>query len=257
MNEENLNNEQENRHNYSYFAPPRQESDKTTKWKIDPEDVISEITHYLKGDFFDKNEQSWKPLGAVYEFFIKSTPEIHQELIKADNNGLLRFETVFVDKNIDEGQYTLTDIQSFNELISFLETNKIIYRFEKKEPHRMINDTGLRVITTRLRTYLNKNVILSNLSDEMILKMALENALETSKLIFMAHDKYGIKKENFSTVLRILDTNVYTALMRAKFGFFVNHLSTTQRYIEQSNVTSENISKEQKKTMPNLFNWRR
>ncbi|GAG25571.1 unnamed protein product, partial [marine sediment metagenome] len=133
---------------------------------------------------------------------------------------------------------------------------KIDYTLTRTEPQRMVNEAGLRVITTILRGYLNKNIILSNLDSNMINKVAMDNTLDIIRFIYMTYDKYEIKKENFSVIVNLIDNNVYSALLRAKDGFFVNHLSTTQRYIEQSSVTTQDKIKEKKKLLPNLFgNW--
>ena len=45
----------------AYPLPRKQDSDKTVRWKIDAEDVIKEIVHYLKGDKWDDYTQKWLP----------------------------------------------------------------------------------------------------------------------------------------------------------------------------------------------------
>ena len=45
---------------FDYPLPRKEQSDKTTRWKVDPEDVIDYIMHLLRGDVFDPNELEWK-----------------------------------------------------------------------------------------------------------------------------------------------------------------------------------------------------
>lgn len=170
--------------------PPlrKQENDKTIRWKIDPDDVIQEIAHFLRGDTFNDNTGEW-------------------------------------DEN------------------------------KSKKNHRLCNDEGIRTFTTYLRAYLNKNIILSNYDQKMINKVAMENALNVIKLIYTSYDKFDIDKRNFDMILSMIDNNVYATLLRAKEGFFVNHLSTTQRYIEQSSIQTHDKANEKKKIIPNIFGW--
>ena len=253
---------------YAFPLPRKQESDKTIRWKIDPEDVIKEIIHYLRGDYFDDEDLTWKPQGFIYYFKVQAPVWIHQNIVNLEAEGHLRFDTSFYSDKTLTGSYSISEITSFNLLISFFDQSKkqlkkeksketITYSIKKSEPQRMVNEIGLRVISTRLRSYLNKNVILSNFDNEMIKRMALENSIDIIKLLYMSYDKFAIEKSNLTNVLRIIDINVYASLLRAKEGFFVDHLSTTQRYIEQSNINTENKSKDKKKILPNLFgNWK-
>ena len=165
----------------------QQDDGKTTRWKIDPEDVIDEIEHYLRGDNWDSLTGTWR-------------------------------------KN-------------------------------KNDKLRLVNEEGISVITTHLRGVLNKNIILSNFDNEMILQIAKQNAHNVKDIIFTSYDKYEIKKENFSMILQLIDGNVYGALLRAKGGFFVNHLSTTQRYIEQNTLSMNNGEQKKKGILPNVFGW--
>jgi len=48
--------------NEEYYPMPQHrqdDSNRTTKWKVDPEDVISEIGHNLRGDVFNEYDQEW------------------------------------------------------------------------------------------------------------------------------------------------------------------------------------------------------
>ena len=166
--------------------PPFQRQDDSASliWKVDPEDVIDEIIHYLRGDFWDNDNRKW-----------------------------------------------------------------II---NKDKERRLCNDIGIAAIEATLRGCLNKNLILTNLDQDMINKMALENALNFIRLLYTSWERFDIKRENLTLILQIIDTNVYATLRRSKEGFFVNHLSTTQRYIEQSNITNQETG-EKKRFLPNIF----
>ncbi len=170
------------------FPLPRkaEESDRHNRWKIDPDDVIKEAIHQLRGDQWDEYDCKW-----------------------------------IEDKN-----------------------------------SRLVNELGLKVISAKLRAVLNKNIILSNFEREMINRIAMQSAINMAKLIYMQYDKFEIERENFDTVFEIVDNNIYAALLRGKDGFFVNHLSTTQRYIEQSNITMQSRGDKRKSFVPSIFgNW--
>ena len=81
----------------------------------------------------------------------------------------------------------------------------------------------------------------------------MENGLSVVRFIYMTYDKYNIKKENFDVIVNLIDNNVYATLLRAKEGFFVEHLSTTQRFIQQSNISTTERDNSPKKLMPNVF----
>ena len=90
----------------------------------------------------------------------------------------------------------------------------------------------------------------------MIKKIALNNAYNIINILYTSWDIFDIKKQNLSIILQLIDNNVYAALLRAKDGRTLDHLSTTQRYIEQSNVTMENKEKKKMNFVPSLFgNW--
>jgi hypothetical protein len=178
-------------HEEQYYPMPQHrqdDSNRTTKWKVDPEDVISEIGHNLRGDVFNEYDQEW---------------------------------------TVNDG------------------TNP-----------KLCNEKGTKAFTAYLRSFLNKNVILSNYrDDEIIRKIAMEAALTVNDLIYTRYDAFEIDKEDCRSILLMIDNNIYATLLRAKDGFFTNHLSTTQRYIEQSNVTTQD-RETKKKFMGNPFNWK-
>lgn len=170
------------------FAQPQ--DTETIKWKVDPEEVIDEIVHYLRGD-------SWNNI-----------------------------------------------------------TNEWIYNQDKDR--QLCNDKGLNVFSTHLRGVLNKNIILSNFSEDDIKILAKENAENIAKLIFMCCEEFGIKKQNFDVILQLIDNNVFSSLLRAKNGFFVHHLSTTQRHIEQQTSFISESEKKQPGALATVFGgWKK
>tara|TARA_R100000789_G_scaffold58051_1_gene56053 strand:+ start:295 stop:858 length:564 start_codon:yes stop_codon:yes gene_type:complete len=165
----------------------RRENEQTTRWKVEPEDVIRDIAHMLNGDVYDGYNDMW--------------------IINTEKANML------------------------------------------------CNEFGNRTFITYLRSFLNKNLILSNIDNEMINKIALKAADNTADLIYTSYDTFDINKVNAAIIHSMIDDNVYATLRRAKDGFFTDHLSTTQRYIEQSNVTTEQRQKSKGK-LPSVFgNW--
>lgn len=259
---------------YNLPMPRRQDNtDKNVRWKIDTEDLIKEIAHYLRGDVYDDNDLEWKSQGYVYHIKANIPSWVNSKLLEAESQGLVRFDIAVYDRSNMIGIYNLYDINSYTNIIAILEEciniiknttysneslkENITYEIEKTEPQRLVNETGIRVVMTNMRGYLNKNIKLSNLDNDMIGKMAMENALDIVKLLYMSHDKFGISKQNLSTIVRIIDVNVYSMLLSAKDGFFVHHLSTTERHIEHENLTMQNRSMEKKRGwFPKIFgNW--
>lgn len=248
--------------------PRQQDNEQTIKWKIDPEDVIQEIIHYLRGDTWDDNNNEWSNQGYIFKITIHCPPWFHLNLFNAEVEQKIKFDKSEYNNDSEIGNYIISDNVSYEKIIKYInevnldlkqrkQRKKIKFESKKLEPQRLINENGLRVISTNLRGYLNKNIILSNLDNEMIKRIALENAKQIILLIFTTYDKYDIKRENFSTILRIIDVNIYSALLRAKDGFFVNHLSTTHRYIESNTLTQQEKKKERNSIVPNIFgSWR-
>ena len=279
--------EQEQIPRFEYPVNRRDDSYKTIKWKIDPEEVINDLAHYLRGDVFDEINLAWKSQGFIYNFRIIAPIWVHEEIISLEENKVIKYDIASYNKQTKEGYYSFRDyeqevsvenqeenifINSFSIFINNLrkcqeiinntryaevaEKENIEYSFEKNEPQRLLNEIGIRMINTRLRGYLNKNIRLSNISEEMIRKIALENSISMVKLLFTSYDKFNIKKENLSTILDVIDVNVYAILTSAQDGMFIHHLSTTERHIEHENVTFQNKPLEKKKWLPSIFgNW--
>ena len=164
--------------------PGFRQDDQTTRYKIDSEDTINEISHLLNGDTWNNSEEKW-------------------------------------DINKDKSR-------------------------------RLCNALGNKTLTTYLRAFLNKNLVLTNLDHEIILKIAMEAADKIADLIYTSYDIFEIKKENAAIIHSMIDNNCFATLRRSKDGFFTDHLSTTQRYIEQSNISTQEKSK---KPSLSIFGW--
>src|SRR3990167_772986 len=124
---------------FDYPVPRREMSDKTVRWKIDPEDVINEIIHHLRGDVFDETELEWKPQGYIYHFKVIAPVWVHEKIMELEGEGFIKFDIAKYDRNNLNGYYSVYDfrkeikeneqvrviiVNSCNNLINLLEQCK-------------------------------------------------------------------------------------------------------------------------------------
>lgn len=105
--------------------------------------------------------------------------------------------------------------------------------WEKKEA-RLVNDEGIKTFMTIVSSKLNRNTFLSNLSEDDVLRIAMETRQNVGNLIFLNYGKFEIDKCNFDTVIQAIDHPVICALRRAQG-------EGERRFLGKTQSTSERI----------------
>lgn len=113
-------------------------------------------------------------------------------------------------------------------------------KFVNVPSHRMMNDMGVRAVISIVRSKLNKNIILSNLTAEDVRRLAKENRLNIINMIYLKYRDYDIEKHNFDTVVQMVDGLVYATLRRA-------YNEGERVYLGKTRSSVERITKEDKK----------
>lgn len=108
--------------------------------------------------------------------------------------------------NILKGGVIETQINENGE-----EEHQWVYRDE----YRMLTDSGIFAVKFMLEGMVNKNTMLSNLSDEMILSLIRTFSKELCINFFRNYKKYGLNKKNFRFNMEFIENFVYFCLQRA------------------------------------------
>ena len=86
--------------------------------------------------------------------------------------------------------------------------------FDKVKP--LMTDEGINSLMGILRSYLNKNTVLSNLHEETI-KIIMKDVNRTMRFFLVANFKgFKISTSNFTQVYHCVENHVYCFLLRAK-----------------------------------------
>jgi len=116
----------------------------------------------------------------------------------------------------------------------------------EKRYRQIINDVGLNEIMICITSHLNKNITLSNLSEDAVNRLAKETTADVINKLGMGFGKWGLDFGSLNTVVYLIDHNIYAMLQRAKNGTTLQFLQTTQRFTEHYNVQDTNKSQEKK-----------
>ena len=97
----------------------------------------------------------------------------------------------------------------------------------------LMTESGIKTIITLLRSRLNKVLVLSNLDDEQVMRIALETRLDIIQLLFTMGDEWKIRREFLSSIRAFIDHQVYTLLRRAYQDGERGKIYTAQQYVKQ------------------------
>ena len=87
------------------------------------------------------------------------------------------------------------------------------------EKARYLNEEGVMKVMTVVRAHVNKNVYLSEIDQLFINRKCAQIYANLYTLLAMNMDKYGVRSlTDINLITEIVDTAIYTALMRAKNG---------------------------------------
>jgi hypothetical protein len=108
----------------------------------------------------------------------------------------------------------------------------------------LMAEEGIKTIISLLRARLNKVLVLSNLPDDQVRRIALEVRWDIIDLLFMMYKEWQIRKEYLSAIVKFIDHEVYALLRRAFEDGERNKIYTTQQYVKHE--VSDTRDKENK-----------
>jgi hypothetical protein len=103
---------------------------------------------------------------------------------------------------------------------------------DKKYGERFMNDDAVNTIMSILRPHINKNVFLSNFTDEDIDQIMQKLHIKISMLIGVNTKEFGIKETNLHTIVEICTNPIFSAYKRAAHEGERNMFTRTQRGVE-------------------------
>jgi len=107
----------------------------------------------------------------------------------------------------------------------------------------MLPEEGIKAVVTELRARLNKVVVLSNLDDASVKRMAMDCRLGIARLLFMKCKDWKIDYSYLSLIVHFIDDQVYSLLMRARNDGEREKIYTTQQYVKQEIVDNRDQQK--------------
>jgi len=144
-----------------------------------------------------------------------------------------------------------------NDVIEFDKEGNRVWKPNPNPEEVPLNDYGVHLIMSKLTTYINRDVLLSNLDDKTINKTLLEFGKLLSELIYYQAKKMGMDTDRKiqlyeSLILQIVDL-VYVTWRRAYGG-------QERATIGKTTQVNENILSHpdaQQSSKPSIFNPRR
>ena len=116
----------------------------------------------------------------------------------------------------------------------------------------LMNEEGVRMVEVLAKPLLSKNLINSNLSEKMILKMLQKTCDDlVDNIAEYGINKYSMKYQNFSVVVRIFKNVVIPTPFRAMNGWNKKQDNLIQKRVEAFNESP--IGKQEKKSFWNMI----
>lgn len=149
-------------------------------------------------------------------------------------DDLTRFQLDLSQTKADISHWLNGDIPSEDP-----KTGKVTWEKNTDENLKVLNNFGIREVMRIINMYLTKDVILSNLKEEMINKMCSRIGEEINDLFFTKYDEIGLESgkgmKNYSSIVVTLSDIIYVTLMRAKDG--KERISVTEnRNVNQNEI---------------------
>src|SRR3990167_2602277 len=114
----------------------------------------------------------------------------------------------YYSEGINSAQWQLSATDIHAEIEHDLRGEVLIGSEWKKDPNDSpwLNDHGIKRVMSVIRTYVNRNTFLSDLSEEKIDKMSLHCALELNDVLTSNFRAYGIQIDEVAILkLKIMD----------------------------------------------------
>lgn len=95
----------------------------------------------------------------------------------------------------------------------------------------LLNDDGVKTVTSIIKSVVNRNLILSKFDDTDIREIRLELNIAMSTNLFFNHEPFKIKKSHLSIITNKVDKIIFAALKRAEEGGEREHLHKSEKVI--------------------------
>lgn len=108
-----------------------------------------------------------------------------------------------------------------------------------------MNEIGIFDMITILKSTIHKNFALTNLTKDDIFRICKSIRAEVVEKLYLNHRKYKINRSDLSSVVNLIDRNVYSLLTKSLNDGERRHISQTTHIskIESSNNNAENPNK--------------
>lgn len=98
----------------------------------------------------------------------------------------------------------------------------------------LLTEEGIRSVMFSVESILNQNSVLSNLTEEVIVKMVVSKGDEIIQKLIMKRIEFGIDKAELNSILNLVTDNCYNCLMRA--------LRNQERVFHKSTLSEQKVS---------------
>lgn len=173
-----------------------------------------------------------------------------QQPIYHDNmsNGLLQYQ---IDSNeiIEEIEHTLK-----GEVPKYDSKSGEMQWVKRKESKALINDRGISVLLTILKSRLSKIFILSDFDEENVYSMTTGIGETLIDELYFHWEEYEIPSTSAaSTILALVTDTVYATLRKGYLGKYLNFLKTAQRISEVQTFTEGQRQQPQQEKQGGFF----
>jgi len=108
-----------------------------------------------------------------------------------------------------------------------IETDNENHRIYAKRGKELMNEEGVRWVTTLLGQYVTIDKISTNLSEDEVKMIASEMRLDMVQKFFMCWKDFDIKKSDLTTVIDIVDHFVFTNLTSSRNATLLEFIKPT------------------------------
>lgn len=183
---------------------------------------------------------------------VTQTQQIKSQQIKSDDavaNALIKNMLIRSQEDANVIKWQLDVKQTIAHILMNAGGYHVIPDPKTKEPQLYrrdkpsLNSTGLLRLAEILNTYLNKDVIQSNLTINEIKNMQLLFRRKIIIEFFTRSEEYEIDQAMFPMTINMIDDAVFTQLKRAYDDGTRKHLETYLRYEERIKDNNDNKKK--------------
>ena len=123
-----------------------------------------------------------------------------------------------------------------------LDQNSQTGRWVHDERDRLMNDEGIRAVTSLVKMSVNKIITLSDVNDDDIARICKRLHLALAKHFFHNQQKYAIKISYLELITTKIMNFVYVGLKKARGGGERQFLSKTERRAERHTMPAQQQS---------------